>query len=566
MAEPEQPAEAESQPEPATETKTTPEADHKPEPKTKLGLKARWHNLSKRNKIIVGAAGGLLAVLLLTLATPLRYIVVGSFHQGTLTATVVDDSTGDPVPDAQVGIGKVSATTDKSGHVVLKDLKLGHANVTINKHAYDTKTIPVTVFWRPVKLGTVKIHSNGVLIKFSVSDWVSTKPVTAAKVTIGNSSAVTDASGEASVSIEPQAVAGAKAAVMADGYNLQAVTVAGAEAPNAVKLVPAGSVYYFSNRSGRIDLYSAKLDGSGQTVVLKGTGSEDSATGLLPSINDPDTMAIVSSRIGKRATNGTLEHDLFMYSGGKFAQIDSGVDFEDFRAWIGDNLVYIVTDKNGNVVIKSYNAKTKTAKKLTTITKPDGEDSYTYVQGLSVASDKLYYTVTSNDESQIGFYSIGLTGGSKQLDTSYVSQAYRQSKPALSVGLSDNNNPNLIWKSLNFATGGFTQLAGEPASESNRGYADSPDKTHSVYVETRDGKSQLYLTDGEGKNDTAITTSGVVNQFVNWYNNRYVVYSTNDKGSVLHIVAITGGTEQKVADFFQGNGKTYGGGYNPAYE
>ena len=144
-------------------------------------------------------------------------------------------------------------------------------------------------------------------------------------------------------------------------------------------------------------------------------------------------------------------------------------------------------------------------------------------------------------------------------------ESYRNAKSSLVLGLA-TQGVGEVWKQLNFTTNTLATLSGEPSAENNRGYADSPDGSHSVFVETRDGKSQLYLTDGSGNNESAITTSGFVNQFVQWYNNQYVAYSTNAQGgSSISIVSINGGPERKIADFFQGNGRTYGGGYNPNY-
>lgn len=563
----------EDAPEPAEIEPASPEYDKPSAPKSSKGLKAWWKGLSKRTKIILSVVMSLVVLIGIVALTPLKYPVVGLVHQGQVTLIVVDDTTNLPIPDAQVGVGTVAVTTDKTGQVTLTGLKLGKTTVTINKHAYITKTAPVTIFWGPVRLGIVTIHSNGVLVKFSVTNWVSEKPVPGAKVTIGTASAVTSAAGLASVSLDPAAVVGAKAIITATGFTSTTVDINKVVAAlNAATLVPSGSVYFFSNRSGgRIDLYSANLDGSGPTVILKGTGSEDTATGLLPSVTDPATMAIVSSRAGKHDNNGNLQHDLYLFNGTTqtITQIDTNVDFNNFRAWFGTNLVYIKENSDDSYVINAYDAKTKTKHTLTTLTKPTPDlNNYSYlnVNGLGDNGQNLYYSVQSSDVNQIGFYSIGLSGGSKRLDAAQVNQSFRNSKDTMILALTPQGGVTQVWKKFTFASGAFVALPGEPASQTDRGYADSPDGTHSVFVETRDGKSQLYLTDGAGNNDSAITTSGFVNQFVQWYNNQYVAYSTNQQGaSTIAIVGIAGGPEKKVTDFFKGNGITYGGGYNPNY-
>lgn len=532
------------------------------------GLKAWWGGLSKKQKIaIITAKVVVLAALVIGL-TPLRYPVVGVFHKGQINLTVVDDSTHQAIAGAEVSVGGALVTSDTHGNVKLTGLSLGKTTISMSKHAYETKTASTTVFWSTVNLGLVQLHSTGVLSRFSVTDWVTGKPLPSVTVTIAKATAVTDASGTTSVSLDPQAVAGAKATISADGYNSVTTPINQAVGKvNAVTLVPAGNVYFFSNRTGkRIDLYSSSLDGSGQTSVLNGSGNEDTQTGLLPSITAPDTMAIVSSRAGHHNSNGNLEHDLYIFDGTakKLTQIDSNIEFTDFRAWSSTTLVYFKNETAGGFSIKSYNTKTSTAKTLLTVAAPSTPNPYANASGLGVVGNNLYYNVNSSDPNATGFYSITLAGVPTRLDPGNVGQTYRQAKSSLIVSL--DNGTSTTWKQLNFNNQSFTTLAGEPTSQASRGYADSPDGQHSVFVETRDGKSQLYVTDGSGNNEQVVTTSGDVNQFVQWYNNRYVAYSTNaNNSSTIYIASIAGGPEKKVADFFQGNGRTYGGGYNPNY-
>ena len=530
-------------------------------------LKAWWQKLSKRNKIIFASVATVVLATLVIAVSPLRYPVVGLVHKGQVTLTVVDDSTGQPIAGASVAIGGHTATTGAQGTAKLTGLALGQANVTITKHAYETKTVTTTVFWSTDDLGRIQIHSTGILVKFKVTDWVTDGGIAAATVTVGSSNAVTDSTGGAVVSLEPAALATAKATVTAGGYTGRTVAVGqAADKTTGIVLTPAGTVYYFSNRTGkRVDLYGSNLDGSGATVILAGSGSEDTQTGLLPNINSPDTMAIVSSRAGQHDNQGDLQHDLYIFNGvtKKLTKIDDDVSFNDFRAWSGSTLVYFKNNSDGSFAVKSYNTQTSAAKTLLAVPVPSDPNSYINAYGLGIVGNNIYYNVASSDANATGFYSLTLAGVPTRLDPGSVGQSYRQAKGTLIVSLTEGTNN--VWKQLNFADHSFTTLAGEPTSQADRGYADSPDGQHSVFVETRDGKSQLYVTDGAGNNEQVITTSGDVNQFVQWYDNRYVAYSTNTKGSSIYIVGIAGGPAKKIADFFQGNGRTYGGGYNPNY-
>ena len=530
-------------------------------------LKVWWQKLSRRKKIVVVVVGVVIVTALAIALTPLRYPVVGLVHKGQVTLTVVDDSTGQPIAGATVGIGSHTATTNAQGTAKLTGLALGHIRVAISKQNYQTKTVVTTVFWSIDSLGQVPLHSTGILVKFKVADWVTAGPIAAATVTVGSSNAVTDSAGGASVSLEPAALATAKATVTADGYIGKTVAVGQAtDQINSIVLTPAGTVYYFSNRTGKhIDLYGSNLDGSGAAVVLAGSGNEDTQTGLLPSITAPDTMAILSSRAGHHDSSGDLQHDLYIFNGvtKQLTQIDSDLQFNDFRAWSGSSLIYFKSNSDGSFAVKSYNVQTAAAKTLLSVPQPSDPNPYINAAGLGVVGNNVYYNVSSSDPNATGFYSLTLAGVPTRLDPGNVGQTYRQAKGSLIVELTEGTSD--VWKQLNFADQSFTTLSGEPTSQADRGYADSPDGQHSVFVETRDGKSQLYLTDGAGNNEQVITTSGDVNQFVQWYDNHYVAYSTNTNGSSIYIVGTGGGTAKKITDFFQGNGRTYGGGYNPNY-
>ncbi len=532
-------------------------------PAKALARPGRWQRLSQTQKQVIAGSIGAFFVLALVAATSLRYPVLGLVHKGTLDVTVTDDITHQPLLGAQIEVGSKNILTDKYGRAILAGLPLGKTDITITKQAYKTKSMAETLFWNPVKLSTVNLHSTGVPIKFMVKDWVSGKAVDGVEIMLGKASGVTDFSGAGRVSLEPAAVNGAKATLKKSGYNSVTAAIGVVGKVNELTLVPEGDVYFFSNRSGRIDLYSSKLDGSNPTVVLAGTGNEDEETGLLLNVNDPDCFAILSSRAGVRQ-GGSLEHDLYMFDGEKrkLTKVDTDLNFTDFRAWVGSSLVYFKTDNNHSV-IRAFDMKTQVNKELTSISGLTSYGGHAYLTGLGVAGQEVYYNSVSSNLDQNGFYVVGLNASPRRLDARNVDLAYRQSKDSLTVQLSDGTG--VSWKKLNTGTKTFSDLPGEPATRSNRGYADSQDGQHSIFVETRDGKSELYATDARGGNEQSITSFGKVNQFVQWFNNRYIAFSSNQGESSIYVVPVDGGPAKKITDFFQGNGRTYGGGYNPVY-
>jgi Tol biopolymer transport system component len=122
------------------------------------------------------------------------------------------------------------------------------------------------------------------------------------------------------------------------------------------------------------------------------------------------------------------------------------------------------------------------------------------------------------------------------------------------------------WQSINLHNLTAVKVPSGPADYSSRAYTDSPNGKRAAFIEERDGKSELYLTDHEGENEQKITSLGAVNQFVNWIDNDYVIFSLTKSGeNALYVVAVETGKVTKIADFYRANARTYGGGYNPTY-
>lgn len=536
----------------------------KPEAKTNW-----WHRLPKAGQVAIISAVLVVVASIAVAATGLRYVLVGLIHKGELSVTVVDDVTHQPLLGAQVESGKREVLTDKQGHASLTGLPLGAQTITVVKHDYKTMSTQTTLFLSSVNLGTIQLHSTGVLIKFMVKDWVSDQVVAGAEVTIGNSTGASDATGAASVSIAPNAIVGAQAVVKKTGYNDLTLSINKVPSQlNVVSLVPAGKVYFLSNRNKTIDLYQADLDGSKATVILAGTGSEDTQTGILLSQTNPNLMALVSSRAGHRDQYGNLQHDLFVLnaSGKDLTKVADDVQFTDYRAWSGDKLVYLGKSSVGHASIKVYSSQTKQS---TQIAEATGANAYTSasINILLVNDSKVYYAVAADDVNQKGVFAVGISGQNAQrLDSSYSNYGIRQTKNALLLETYDNAAAKTIWKTLDLASNQVTPLANGPAIETNRGYADSVDGKYSLFIETRDSLSELYLTDGNGANEKTITHQGDVNQFVQWYGNQYVVVSTNKNEDALYVVPVSGGAAKKITDFYKGNGFTYGGGGSPTYQ
>lgn len=501
--------------------------------------------------------------------TNLKYPVLGLVFKASTAVTVLDSKTGQPLPSATVSLAGHSAITDNAGHAELKGLPLGPTTLEVTKEAYKYYSRAETLFIRQKPLTPVKLESAGIMLSFNVSDKISGHMLDGAEIDVGNSKAITGAQGEAALSLLPRADVKAQATVKKTGFLdlVVSITVRPNTPAYSVTLTPAGKVYYLSNRSGRIDLYESNLDHSDETVVLAGTGNEDSETGILPNIGDTRWLAIVSSREGRR-DGGALLHDLYMFdtTGHTLTKISNNIGFGSKRVWLGDTLVFESYDPANCASLKAYNPANA---QLTTFVTGGGSNGCV---SLSLAlKDKLLYSITgAANSSTNGLYLVQSNGqGRRQLDPAPASNIDRQQKNTALYEYYDYSQPyqtQTVWKSLDLVTFKVTGIPNGPSVDSSRAYVDSPGGKFSTFIETRDGKSELYLTAIDGTNEQKLTNLGAVNQFVQWYGDSYIVFSlTKSDENALYIVSTTGGSAQKVTDFYQGNSRTYGGGYNPVY-
>ncbi|HSX01205.1 MAG TPA: hypothetical protein VLF67_03090, partial [Candidatus Saccharimonas sp.] len=553
-----------------------PETDMKPEHEPAAhGLKAKWRNLwrwmmsTTKGRMVAGIVavalvGGAVA------ATPLRYPVVGLVYHNHGTVTVRDADTQQPLVDAVVSLGGQSVNTDMHGVASFDNLNLGNGTMKVVKAGYKTLTrkqlVPVGAF----KATTVLLALDGTALSFSVTDKISGLPLDGATVTVGSTKAVAKDGGGRIVL--PSGTAKLADGVVSKDNYLDGKLTFDLNKPHdtfKVELVPKGKVYFLSNRSGRIDIYSSNLDGSEAAVALAGTGKETQSVGILPNVNHPELLALVSTREG-RVSGGYLQSDLFIYNTDtkQLKKIQENYTYSQFRAWVGDALVYTnprteteITWPYSNHTCVDLKAYQLTSQKTTTL--------YTcgYYQEVTpnvVYGDTLFYSVYGGpDASKAGFYAVRYDGANaKRIDTNPATSLSRQSNDALEAQYYsyEYNAPPPVWTTVNLENLSITKLGAAPAIQSYRSYVESASGDHTVFVDQRDGGNNLFLTDGQGQNEQQLTKTGDVGLFVQWIGDDYVVYSSQSK---LYVVGTKGGNPVKITDFYATNTAVYGGGYSP---
>ena len=557
-----------------TPTVATDEAETsvEPIPETKPAgrFKRVWLVLTGTRKRVIISITVLVIILAAVIGlTSLKYAVLGWAIKSQYVVQVTDGDTHQLLPGAVVSVAGASVTTDKTGLAHFTNVHPGSTTLTVAKSAYQSWSSNITLKFGDNGTRDAELTSTGIRVSFKLTNYVTGKPVSGQRVQVGDADVVSAADGTVAASVSPSSDGQTLSAkITGDGYNDLSlnVKVTPGASPLVTKVVPSGDVYFLSNRSGRVDLYQANLDGSSPTVILPGTGNEDGSTGILANVYDQSVIALVSSRAGHRV-DGQLQEDLYLFrpASKQLTLVQSGSSYSDYRTWLGKALIYQYDGSNTESrSIKSYDSTTGKNTTIVTCTSDHAcptalystDDVFIYsLEGAPTGSTSVgIFAVKSGSTTAKTISSLPATSTSRSIKNTLLLNYYGYNSVTGNYGDS--------WQSLNLDTTTISAITNGPSNTSNRTYVDSPGDKYSVSVDTRDGQSDLYLTDEDGSNERQLTSTGKVDQFVQWFGDDYVVYSSANQ---LFVVGVAGGNPQKITNFYSGSVQGYGGGYSPNY-
>ena len=519
-----------------------------------------------------------------------RYPILALGLKRTYTVAVVDSKTGTPVTGAHVTLGGDTATTDNAGDATFK-AKVGKQAVTISKQYYQSTSTNVFVGVSTAKNSdSVHLAATGRQVPIKVVNKFTGKPVDNAEIKVLDTEAKTSADGTATI-VLPTDAPTQMALVSSSGYNQLSsnVTVTSSSvSANTFALVPAGTVYFLSNLSGKLDVVSTNLDGSNRLTVLGGTGNEDPNNTSLLTSTDWKYLALESKRDNSQFGKLYLINTT---SGNQLTTIDGGnQDGITLVGWSGHNFVYELTDnslqnwQSGKTALKSYDADTG---KTTTIdqTSADGSQSAYEYQALDFAdlvNDKVVYgfawgSLNSggiNSSNQNMLISANTDGSNKTTlrsmsiagNTSYTYLNAVVSKPGSLDILTDNGSNQDVYYSYNSGNNSVTQsntisdTSFNQEQQARVTYLISPSGNSTFWAEQRDGKNTLFTGDYDGSNSNQIASLSEYTTY-GWYTDNYLLVEKG--GSELYIMPAAGGTAYKISDYYKPpiNYYGYGGGY-----
>lgn len=285
-----------------------------------------------------------------------RYNAAALVLKKDFTLTVTDSTTGDPVSDAVLSVGSVTAMTDGEGRATLVGVKPGNRAISISKPYYQAEQVQTLIPILSQKTSpTLQISTSGSLVKISLANLITKQSLAGADIAAGSVNAITDASGEALVALPNTGVPQLAKLSMA-GYNSKSVnlvTATGIIKQTTTMLTPVGKLYYLAKPVARVNVMRANLDGTSAKTLVAGSGFENNQTTLIAS---PDNKYL--ALLARHTTDPHPQIYVVDASKGSFVEAAFGDNLK-LLGWIGSSVFW----QDGNA-LKSFDAPLQKANSL----------------------------------------------------------------------------------------------------------------------------------------------------------------------------------------------------------
>ncbi|MFA5004441.1 MAG: hypothetical protein WC498_04165 [Candidatus Saccharimonadales bacterium] len=495
-----------------------------------------------RKRYVTLAALAFIVVATISIPTSRYFVLNGVGVRSHLSMKVLDSTTSLPLKNVNVSLAGQTAKTDVDGRVTLNHLKLGKQVLTIHKQAFADYTKTVTVGLSGVSLSDVELKAVGSQFTFNLVDFVSGKPVTGAQVASGDASALSDKNGKAILTVQPSDSQKLTVHASGDGYRTDSIDINPTlSTPTAVRLVSSAKEVFVSKQSGKYDLYTIDIDGKNRKVLLAGTGLETQNIGLTVS-PDNNQVALVSSRDNQRNNDGYLLSTLTLINLATEASVTlDHAEQINLVGWVNGRLVYQLTVASASAAnpnrqrIYSYDFASNKRQQIA---------SANYFNGPLIIGNSIYYaTAASGPGSTPGFNTIKPDGTGKQvLANKEVWSILRTGYNALTLQTSSG------WVSYTVGDNSV-KTATAPANFTSHDYVDNRDASHSLWVETRDGRGVLIDYNLSTSKDTVLVTQSGLYIATRWISNDTAIYRVVDTHeSSDYVVSLSGGQPKKITD------------------
>lgn len=498
------------------------------------------------------ARAAVLAVLLLGAATAVavpasRYFVLNTAGvRSAASITVLDETTGQPLKNAEFIISDKAGKTDTEGTIKLTELKLGPQTMTIRKAGFAEFSQSHTLGWGSNPLGEVRLKPVGNQYKINVSDFLSKKPVAKVEASSGEANARSNEKGEIVLTLPRSTAELEHIDVQLNGEGLRTETIKltpGTQDTAQALMVPASKHVFISKRSGTYDLYKVDVDGKNEEKVLSGTGSER-PDGVSVSVHPTRNIAaLVSARDNSRNKDGFVLSSLNIIDLGdnKAKQVTQSERIQ-MVGWIDNKLTYVKIAEGESAAspnrhrLVSYDLDTGSEKELA---------STNYFNDILMVNKSIYYTPASyNVNGSVGLFKTNSDGSDKK--TVYdkeVWNLFRTSYDKLSVSVGQD------WFDLNLSNDVLTRATSAPPVLKTRVYVNKQDNSASLWTDERDGKGTLLSYDTNSKSDNVLRTQSGLKNPTRWLSDKHIIYRVNNNQETAdYILNTEGGEPRKIGD------------------
>lgn len=517
-----------------------------------------WHWFATHK--VVGAILIVVVLLVVLASVPFtRFTLAGLVLKQNYTVVVKDQDNDKPVPSATVELAGVEATTDNKGRATIR-AQVGPATLTVTKKYYKDASMHMVVpIAKQKDTPTVTLKATGRQVPISLVDVITHAPVVNATVRAAGVETKTNSKG-AAIIVLPADKASVPATIAAKGYNDASVTIqvtTGVIAANGFLITPAGKVYFLSNQSGKLDVVSTNLDGSGRATVVAATGKESDETTRIVNAADGKYLALLSSRDGGKSKIFLVET-----ATGKLSTIDEGDADFNITGWDGHRLIYVVTRnnvmnwQNGRQALKSFDADNRHITTLDQTVADGNENSYVnqYFNSVYIlGGHQIFYLMCwTRDYNSYNAYLMYLA---KSMAVRTVSSDGQNKKEHKTFSLTQYSGINTLLRNLGtvgLATYGssteyyeFRDDEVKPLQSNNdsfwanqQPYFASPSGGRSVWSEARDGKNVVFVGGIDGSNGKQVASLESM-RVAGWLSDDYILAS-KDQSQELYILPATG--------------------------
>lgn len=493
---------------------------------------ARWITITS-----VAALGGIVSAV-----PTLRYTVLNTVGvRSSASVVVLDSMTQLPLKNVDVSIGSSKARTDIKGVARLYDLPLGVHTFEVRRLAFASQSRQVTIGWGSNPLGVYKLQAVGTRYSFVITDFLSGRPIEGAEVESDQGNALADKNGNVLLSIDDTTVTSVRVRIQAEGYRSESATLdAATQTTFAQKLVPRQKTVFVSKQSGMYDVFSSDLDGKNKKLLLAGSGLESQNISLVVSPDSKYAM-LVSQRENIRDNDGFNLYSL------TFLSIDEGTATVVERAqqiqpidWIGNRFVYRTTVAGASAAnaqrnrLISYNYETNARLQLATA------NQFNVALG---AKGMIYFAASSTDpRASLGLFRIKPDGaGRERLSEKEVWTGVRLTRNSLSLQTPDG------WYVHTIGDKGIAS-ASAPSTLINHQFRDDPEGTRTAWIDVRDGKGVVLVSQNDGQSKILTSQSGATYP-LRWAGPRAIVFRVvTAQESADYVVSPDGGDAMKISD------------------